>query len=286
MNKTILNGKVVAKEIEANIALRAQKYYETYGVKPKLATIIVGNNPGSVMYVKMKMNACLRVGIEPIRIEIDENATTKDVLDVIDELNADRTVSGILLQHPISKHMDEQSCFNRIDINKDVDGVNTASFGAMTMGGYAYRSATPSAIMEILKFYHIDIRGKHAVVVGRSPILGKPVSMLLLNNDATVTICHSKTENLDAYLKTADILVAAVGKPKFIKGNNLKPGVVIVDAGYNKGNIGDVDMESCMDVVSAYTPVPGGVGPVTIAKLLEQTMDAAENQMAKKKIKK
>ena len=286
METKVLNGKVVAKALEENIKKRADNFYDNYGYRPLLATIIVGHNPASEMYVKMKMNACKRVGLESIKIEIDENAKTEDVLEVINKLNNDDKVTGILLQHPIAKHMDEGLCFDTIALEKDVDGVNTASFGKMTMKGEAFLSATPAAIMEIIDFYNIDIEGKHAVVVGRSPILGKPVSMLLLNKNATVTICHSKTKDLDEYLKTADIVVAAVGKPNFIKGDSLKDGVVIIDAGYNKGNIGDVDINTCLDKVSAYTPVPGGVGPVTIAKLLDQTMTAAENKKGKKLIKK
>ena len=286
MEIKILNGKAVAKQLEENIKIRAQKFYEKYGYKPCLATIIVGHNPASEMYIKMKMNACNRVGLDAVKIEIDEQADTQDVLDAIEQLNNNDKITGILLQHPIAKHMDERLCFDSIAVHKDVDGVNTTSFGKMTMATDAFLPATPAAIMEILNFYNIELEGKHAVVVGRSPILGKPVSMLLLNHNATVTICHSKTKNLQQYLKLADIVVAAVGQPKFIKGEDLKEGVIIVDAGYNKGNIGDVDMETCLDKASAYTPVPGGVGPVTIAKLLDQTMTAAENNKIKKLIKK
>ena len=213
---------------------------------------------------------------------LQEEATTENVLKLVDKFNNDEKIDGILIEHPLSKQINEQLCFNRIALNKDVDGVNTSNFGLMAMKENAFVSATPAAIMSIIDYYNIDIAGKNVVVVGRSPILGKPVAMLLLNKNATVTICHSKTYNLNEYLKIADIVVAAVGKPKFIKGDNLKEGVIILDAGYNKGNVGDVDIESCMNKVSAYTPVPGGIGPVTIAKLLEQTVISYENKNNKK----
>ena len=214
-------------------------------------------------------------------IELPEETTTEELLAEIDRLNKDDRICGILLQHPVPKHIDEQKCFNFIAPEKDVDGVNVTSFGAMTMQLDAYKSATPFSIMSILKYYNIELEGKHAVVVGRSPILGKPVSMLLLNENATVTICHSRTKDLPYYTKQADILVAAVGKPKFIQADWVKDGVVLVDAGYNAGNVGDIDLEACAPKSSAYTPVPGGVGPVTIAKLMEQTVISAEKHMSK-----
>lgn len=277
----ILDGRAVAKSVEADLAKRVKILEEKTGVKPVLATIIVGSNPASQTYVRMKGNACLRIGIEPRKIELPEETTTEELLSVINELNSDERVSGILLQHPVPRHIDEQKCFNAIALEKDADGVNTASFGAVTMGNAGFKCATPYSIMTILKYYNVALEGKHAVVIGRSPILGKPVSMLLLNENATVTICHSRTQNLPEIVKTADIVVACVGKANFVKKEWLKEGVVLVDAGYNEGNVGDIDLANCAPISSAYTPVPGGVGPCTIAMLMSQTVESAERKYLK-----
>ena len=282
MGVKVLNGKVVADKIKENLKERVDSLYSKTGVKPCLAIITMDNDYASKMYVKMKVNACKKLNIDTIIENLSEESTTEDVLKLVDKFNNDEKIDGILIEHPLSKQIDERLCFNRIALNKDVDGVNTSNFGLMAMKENAFVSATPAAIMSIIDYYNIDIAGKNVVVVGRSPILGKPVAMLLLNKNATVTICHSKTYNLNEYLKIADIVVAAVGKPKFIKGDNLKNGVIILDAGYNKGNVGDVDIESCMNKVNAYTPVPGGIGPVTIAKLLEQTVISYKNKNNKK----
>lgn len=275
----ILDGRKLAKEVEADLTVRVEKIVRKTGSAPILATILVGENPASVTYVRMKGNACRRVGIEPLKIEMPDSTTTEELLAKIDELNNDDRVCGILLQHPVPSQIDEQKCFNSISINKDVDGVNTDSFGAMTMQLPAFNSATPFSIMSLIKRYGIETQGKEAVVVGRSPILGKPVAMMLLNENATVTICHSRTQNLPEVVKRADIVVAAVGKPKFIKAEWVKDGAVLIDAGYNEGNVGDIDLENAAPKSSAYTPVPGGVGPVTIAKLMEQTVISAENKI-------
>ena len=200
----------------------------------------------------------------------------------IDILNNDTKVCGILLQHPVPRGINERMCFDRIALSKDVDGVNSQSFGKMVMGGDAYVSSTPLGIIRILKHYNIELAGKHAVVVGRSAILGKPIAMLLLNENCTVNICHSKTKNLPEILRSADIVVGAVGKPKFIQASWLKQGVVLIDAGYNAGNVGDIDLENCKNIASAYTPVPGGVGPMTINSLLLQTVESAEKLADKK----
>ncbi len=274
----ILDGKALSKTVEAELSSRAAKVIEKTGKIPVLATILVGDNPASVTYVRMKGNACRRVGIDSLKVEMPEETTTEELVAKIEELNRDDNVCGILLQHPVPRHIDEQKCFNTISLEKDVDGVNTASFGAFTMGLDAYKSATPLSIMTILERYNIPLSGKHAVVVGRSPILGKPVAMLLLNKDATVTICHSRTKNLPEILRTADIVVAAVGKPEFIQADWIKEGAVLVDAGYNEGNVGDIDLKNAAAKSSAYTPVPGGVGPMTIAQLIEQTVTAAEKK--------
>ncbi len=275
-NPIILDGAKLAKEIEAELGARVAKIKEKTGITPVLATILVGNNPASVTYVRMKGNACKRVGLESLKVEMPENTTTDELVAKIEELNRDERVHGILLQHPVPEQIDEQKCFNTISVKKDVDGVNTDSFGRMTMKLDAYKSATPLSIMTILKYYNIDIAGKEAVVVGRSPILGKPVAMLLLNENATVTVCHSKTENLPEIVRRADIVVGAVGKPRFIKADWVKEGAVLVDAGYNPGNVGDIDLENAAAKSSAYTPVPGGVGPMTITSLMRQTVEAAE----------
>lgn len=275
MQPAILDGKTLSKKIEGELAQKVALIKEKTGNIPALATILVGDNPASVTYVRMKGNACARVGLRSIKVEMPEATTTEQLLEKIQELNKDPQVCGILLQHPVPRQIDEQACFNAIALEKDVDGVNTASFGGFTMGLNRFVSATPKGIMTLLERYNIEIKGKEAVVIGRSPILGKPIAMLLLNADATVTICHSKTVNLPEIVKRADIVVAAVGKPKFVKADWIKPGAVLVDAGYNAGNIGDIDLENAAPLSSAYTPVPGGVGPMTIATLMQQTVLSA-----------
>ena len=280
MQPIILNGKELSKIIEQDLLIRVEKLKQNLNFTPTLATIIVGDNPASVTYVNMKKRACERVGLKSQIIALKQETTTQELINVINQLNNNKQVCGILLQHPVPKHIDEIKCFNTISLEKDVDGVNTASFGAYTMGLNAYKSATPLGIIKILKHYNIALQGKHAVVIGRSAILGKPVAMLLLNENCTVTICHSKTQNLADIVKTADIVVGAVGIPNFVKKEWLKPGVVLIDAGYNKGNIGDIDLENCAPISSAYTPVPGGVGPMTIASLMEQTVISAERMLS------
>lgn len=276
--KLILDGTKVAGSIRENLKERVAKLKEK-GTKPCLATILVGDDPASATYVRMKGNACERLGMESKRIHLPKETTTEELLHTIQQLNEDEKVHGILLQHPVPSHIDERKAFEQISIEKDVDGVTSWGYGQTALGFGLYPSCTPAAIMKIMEYYNINPEGKHAVVVGRSPILGKPVSALLLNANATVTTCHSYTKNLPDILKTADIVVAAVGKPRFIKGEWLKEGVVVLDAGYNPGNIGDVDYESCYEKASAITPVPGGVGPVTISMLLKHTVEAAERTL-------
>jgi methylenetetrahydrofolate dehydrogenase (NADP+)/methenyltetrahydrofolate cyclohydrolase len=224
----------------------------------------------------MKGNACARVNMQSKKVELPDSTTTAELLAAIDGLNADANVHGILLQHPVPRQIDERKCFDRIALAKDVDGVTCLGFGRMAMGEAAYGSATPAGIMAILAHYKIPLEGKHAVVVGRSPILGKPMALMLLNKHATVTICHSRTKNLPDIVRLGDIVVGAVGKPKFIKADWIKEGAVIVDAGYHPGKVGDIDLEAASAKSSAYTPVPGGVGPMTIAMLMTQTVEAAE----------
>ena len=275
----VLDGKALAKSVEQELAARVQRIKEKTGVTPILATILVGNDPASVTYVRMKGNACRRIGMESLKVELPEETTTQQLIDRIQELNRDENVHGILLQHPVPAHIDEMACFLSIDVSKDVDGVNPISFGRMSMQMDSFKCATPYGIITLLKHYNIQIEGKEAVVIGRSPILGKPMAMMLLNENATVTICHSRTKNLPDVVRRADIVVAAVGRPKFVQADWIKEGCVLVDAGYNPGNIGDIDLENCISKCSAYTPVPGGVGPMTINRLIYQTVVSAEKKL-------
>lgn len=277
-NPVILDGTSLAKKIEQELAIRVKALEEKRdGMIPVLATILVGGDPSSATYVRMKGKACDRVGLDSLKVELPEETTTEELLCEIARLNANPRVCGILLQHPVPPQIDERACFNQIDLAKDVDGVTVLGFGRMSMGEPAYGSATPAGIMRMLSHYKIPVEGKHAVVVGRSPILGKPVAMMLLNANATVTICHSRTQNLPDIVKSADIVVGAVGKPQFIKGAWIKDDAVIVDAGYHPGGIGDIELSAVVKRCAAYTPVPGGVGPMTIATLIAQTVEAAEH---------
>jgi methylenetetrahydrofolate dehydrogenase (NADP+) / methenyltetrahydrofolate cyclohydrolase len=277
MSGIVLDGKAYAKELEAELQARVKALIEkTGGEPPILATILVGGDPASATYVKMKGNACRRVGMESLRVDLPDETTTEQLLTAIDELNANPRVRGILLQHPVPKQIDERACFDHIAIEKDVDGVTSHGFGRMAMDEPAYGSATPAGIMRLLKRYGISIAGKEAVVVGRSPILGKPMAMMLLGANATVTICHSRTKNLAEVVKRAEILVGAVGKPEFIKADWIRDGAVVVDAGYHPGGVGDIELAPVIERCAAYTPVPGGVGPMTIATLIAHTVEAAE----------
>jgi len=272
-----LDGKALAGQLERELSVRVERIKERLGGRaPVLATILVGDDPASATYVRMKGNACTRVGMESLRIVLPAETSTAELLAEIDRLNGDEAVHGILLQHPVPSAIDERVCFDRIDISKDVDGVTCHGFGRMAMNEPAYGSATPAGIMRLLNHYNIPLEGRRAAVVGRSPILGKPMAMMLLNAHATVTICHSRTKDLPQVVRDADIVVGAVGKPEFIKGSWIRDGAVVVDAGYHPGNIGDIELAAVVDKCSAYTPVPGGVGPMTIATLIAQTVEAAE----------
>lgn len=273
----MLDGKMLARKMEEDLAARvAELKKRNQGRIPVLATILVGEDPASATYVKMKGNACQRIGMESRKVLLSQSTTTEELLSEIDALNADPRVQGILLQHPVPSHIDERKCFDRIRLEKDVDGVTSLGFGRMALGEPAYGSATPAGIMRLLDHYEIPLRGKHAVVVGRSPILGKPMAMMLLNRHATVTICHSRTQALPDLVRRAEILVGAVGKPEFIRGDWIADGAVVIDAGYHPGGIGDIALQEIVDRCAAYTPVPGGVGPMTIATLMAQTVEAAE----------
>ena len=275
MSAILLDGKELSRISEESIKQKVQEL-SSKNIKPTLATILVGNDPASETYVKMKRNTCARVGMESIAVELSEDTTTEELLEKIRSLNNDVNVHGILLQHPVPSQIDERLCFDEIDINKDVDGVTCLGFGNMSMGLDAYGSCTPAGIMRLINHHNIQVEGLNAVVVGRSPILGKPMAMMLLNMNATVTICHSRTTNLDLIIKNADIIVGAVGIPKFIKSDWIKKGAVVIDAGYHPEKCGDIDLDNIEKIASAYTPVPGGVGPMTINTLILQTLQSAE----------
>ena len=273
----ILDGKILAQSTEKALAKRVLKINKEKGFVPILATILVGSDPASGTYVKMKGSACERVGMKSLKVELNQKTTTEELLFKIAELNENPEVHGILLQHPVPDQIDERLCFDAIDIAKDVDGVTSLGFGKMAMNEPAFGSCTPQGIMRLLEHYEIEISGKNAVVVGRSPILGKPMAMMLLNKHATVTICHSRTKDLEEHVLNADIVVGAVGIPRFIQSSWVKNGAVVIDAGYHPEKCGDIDLEPLIDRCSAYTPVPGGVGPMTINTLILQTVEACEN---------
>jgi methylenetetrahydrofolate dehydrogenase (NADP+)/methenyltetrahydrofolate cyclohydrolase len=278
MAAELMEGTELAREIVTRSAARATDLEASTGIRPCLATVIVGDDPASVTYVRMKENRCSQAGISLRHVGLPAATTTAELVQVMSGLSADPAVHGILLQHPVSPQIDERAAFEAIAPAKDVDGVTMHSFAAIAFGSPGFASCTPGAIMRLLDAYDVDPGGKHAVVLGRSPILGKPVGMLLLGRDATVTYCHSKTRDLPDVVRTADIVVAAVGRPEFVRGDWIKPGAVVVDAGYNPGNVGDAAFAEALDRASLITPVPGGVGPMTIAVLLEQTVDAAIEQ--------
>ena len=275
----VLDGKKLSEKSEEDLKRRVSVIKKNTGSTPILATILVGDNPASATYVKMKGNACQRVGMESLKIELPENTSTDDLITEIEKLNKNKDVHGILLQHPVPKHINERKCFDSIDVRKDVDGVTSLGFGKMSMQENAFGSCTPYGIMRLLEEYKIELEGKLAVVVGRSPILGKPMAMMLLNKNCTVTICHSKTLNLSDEINKADIVIGALGIPKFIKGKWIKDNAIVVDAGYHPEKCGDIELESVINRCKAYTPVPGGVGPMTINTLILQTIESCEETL-------
>ncbi|MGQ4389530.1 bifunctional 5,10-methylenetetrahydrofolate dehydrogenase/5,10-methenyltetrahydrofolate cyclohydrolase [Streptomyces sp. SAS_270] len=275
----LMDGTGLARRIVKETAERAAALSERTGATPCLATVLVGEDPASVTYVRMKQNRCRKAGIESRHVALRAATTTAELVDTLRALSEDPTVHGILLQHPVGPHIDERAAFEAIAPEKDVDGVTLSSYAAMSFGLPGFVSCTPGGIMRLLEEYDVDPAGRRAVVVGRSAILGKPVGMLLLGRDATVTYCHSRTADLSAAVREADIVVAAVGRPRLIRGTDIKPGAVVIDAGYNAGNVGDVDFETAVTRAGLITPVPGGVGPMTIAVLLEQTVTSAERHL-------
>ncbi len=281
---TLLDGKKVADELLQQTASRVQRIRETTRVTPGLATVLVGEDPASATYVRMKSKRCEAVGMRSVRVELPTWTSTEELVAELTRLGDDAAVHGILLQHPVPKQIDERLAFEAIPADKDVDGVTIASFGAAAFDlldrpGFGYGSCTPAGIMKLLQAHQVELAGKHAVVIGRSPILGKPMAMMLLASHCTVTICHSRTKDLPDVVRRGDIVVAAVGKPQFVKGDWIAPGSIVVDAGYNPGNIGDCDFDACAARAAMITPVPGGVGPMTIATLIDNTSIAAARQL-------
>jgi methylenetetrahydrofolate dehydrogenase (NADP+) / methenyltetrahydrofolate cyclohydrolase len=272
----LMDGAAVSRTILEDCRVRTAAFTDRVGRGPCLAAVLVGRDAASITYIKMKQARCESIGVKSLLVELPETATTREVVDAIERLSADRRIDGILLQHPVPARVDERVAFEAIAPTKDVDGVTKLSFASVAFGLPGFASCTPGGIMRLLEAYDVDPAGRHAVVIGRSPILGKPIGMLLLARDATVTYCHSRTRELPAIVRTADIVVAAVGRPLFVRGDWIKPGAVVVDAGYNVGNVGDVHFAEALSVASLLTPVPGGVGPTTIAVLIEQTISAAE----------
>ena len=263
----IINGKELAAKVRANLKIEVDGLKEK-GIFPKLAVIMVGNDSASAVYVRNKSKAC------------PENTTREELLNLIEELNNRKDVNGILLQSPIPKHLDIREAFNAIDYKKDVDGFHPINVGKLAIGEDCFVSCTPAGVMRMLEEYKIDIEGKHAVVIGRSNIVGKPLAQCLLNKNATVTICHSRTKNLGEITKQADILVAAIGKPKFVTADMVKEGAVVIDVGINRNEdgklVGDVDYQNVESKAAYITPVPGGVGPMTIAMLMENVVKSVK----------
>jgi len=287
MSAKILNGKEVSARIKDELKDKVTELKKD-GIFPGLAVVLVGNDPASRVYVNSKKKACEFIGIESFEFTLPEDSTEQQLLELVYKLNSDKQVNGILVQLPLPKHINEENIINAINPSKDVDAFHPANVGRIMTGNPIFLPCTPAGVMELIHESGIDVKGKECVVVGRSNIVGKPQAMLLLAEHGTVTICHSRTVNLEEVCKRADILVAAVGKPEFVKGNMIKPGAVVIDVGINRVDgkiVGDVEFSSASEVASAITPVPGGVGPMTIAMLMKNTVKAAELQKQKLKLK-
>lgn len=277
----IIDGKITSQKIKDNLK-REVEFLKERNIYPKLAVIMVGEDKASKVYVKNKSKSCEYVGVQFEEYLFEENITQEQLVNKINELNNDDTVTGILLQSPIPRHLNEQEAFNAISFEKDVDGFNAINVGNLSLGKDCFISCTPYGIIKLLEEYKIDVEGKHAVIIGRSNIVGKPMVQCLLEKNATVTVCHSKTKNLKDITKQADILIVAMGKPKYITKEFIKQGAVIIDVGINRlddGKIcGDVDFEKIEKIAGYITPVPGGVGPMTIAMLMNNVVKAAKNK--------
>lgn len=277
---TIINGKELAKKIREELKDEVEELKKKQ-IKPKLAVIMVGNDKASEVYVRNKSKACNEIGIEFEEFLLEEETTREKLLGVIQELNNREDINGILLQSPIPKHLDIREAFNTIDYHKDVDGFHPINVGKLTVGEDCFISCTPAGVVKMLEEYNIEVEGKNAVIIGRSNIVGKPLIQCLLNKNATVTVCHSKTKNIGQITKEADILIAALGKPKFVTKDMVKEGAVVIDVGINRNEegklVGDVDYENVEPISSYITPVPGGVGPMTVAMLMANVVRAAKN---------
>ena len=278
MGCKVLNGKKLAIRIKSELKSEVEALKEK-GISPGLAVIIVGNDPASRVYVNSKKKACEEIGIQSFEYALDEDVSEKELIELIHKLNNDNKVNGILVQLPLPRQIDEDKVINSIDPKKDVDAFHPVNEGKLMTGNPVFLPCTPAGVMELIKESGIDITGKECVVIGRSNIVGKPMGILLLSQNGTVTICHSKTVNIEEKIKNADIIVAAVGIPEFVKGNFIKPGAIVIDVGINrlenKKLVGDVEFKTAKEVASAITPVPGGVGPMTIAMLMKNTVKAA-----------
>ncbi|MCU0317060.1 MAG: bifunctional 5,10-methylenetetrahydrofolate dehydrogenase/5,10-methenyltetrahydrofolate cyclohydrolase [Fimbriimonadaceae bacterium] len=285
MQETLmLDGRELAKQVRESLKPRVASLKQQ-GIQPRIEAIVASQDPASLAYVAMKQKWAGWVGIESGSFSVTAQTSQNELLDQVDRLNSDPRVHGVLIQHPLPKHLDEDEALSQLGAEKDVDGITSQSLGKLVAGLPGFRCATPLGITKILDHYRIDCEGKRAVVIGRSVILGKPMALMLLERNATVTIAHSRTKDLPSLCREADILVAAVGRPELVKGDWIKPGAVVIDAGYNKvegrdSDVGDCDTEACSRLASAITPVPGGVGPMTVASLLANTVDAAEKTFA------
>ena len=277
---TIIDGKAVSAKIREEIKAESAAFEKETGVKPGLAVIIVGEDPASQIYVRNKGKACEEVGFYSEIHRLPEQTTKEELLELVHNLNKNDKIHGILVQSPLPKHLDEALIVNNIDYNKDVDAFHPVNVGKIMIGDYNFLPCTPAGVMELLKAYDIDVCGKEVAVVGRSNIVGKPQAMLMLHANATVTICHSRTKNLAEVLKRADVVVMAIGKAKFLKADMIKDGAVVVDVGMDRDEngklCGDVDFEECEKKASFITPVPGGVGPMTITMLMKNTLSSAK----------
>ena len=278
-NAKLMDGRLLAKRLLEEAMVKVERIRDGAGVTPALATVIVGDDEASHTYVRMKRKRCEDAGMKSLRVELPLGTTTEQLVAEIKKLGDDDTVHGILVQHPVPKPIDKRAAFEAIPLSKDVDGVTSGTLGRIILGMPAYASCTPRGIMRLLEEYNVELDGAHAVVIGHSPILGRPMASMLINAHATVTLCHSRTRSLPSIVRNADVLIAAVGKPCFVKGGWIKIGAVVGDAGYNPGNIGDVDFDGAIEPASLITPVPGGVGPMTIATLIDQTAEAAAAQL-------
>ena len=276
----IMDGKALSAEIRADIKTKIEGMKAKGEKVPSLAVVLVGDDPASKIYVRNKKNACAEAGITSYEYTLEQNATEEEVLELIDKLNKDDKINGILVQVPLPKGIDEKKIIDSISPQKDVDAFSEINVGKYFLGEAKFLPCTPGGILHLLDKYNIDVSGKNCVVIGRSNIVGKPMSLLLLQRNGTVTVCHSKTKNLEEYTKNADIIVVAIGKPCFLTGHMIKEGAVVIDVGINRLEngkvVGDVDFESCKDKASYITPVPGGVGPMTIARLLLNTIEASK----------